>query len=632
MTQALPLTVSPMESETLASFVARWSLKNGYEYASGFCTDLGFRYQDVADGRSDALDHLARLSGQGIKRLEQHAVKRVGKSQYAVAGQLLEKRWIKRGRLRYCPECVRDDLIHSERLGASQRAYWHVPFIRTCHKHKCRLSEATEICHSRGPHDFSGRLRDLGITKETIITNAPSCEVSRTENYLINRMDGKRQNAWLDSLNFNAVAMTSETLGFLLEYGARQQVSGLGTIEKRRIADIGFDCLSNGRDAVLEALAKFISHSSRTGFYGRTTYGYFYNWLEQSHSDFYEPIREIMREHIITSYPIGKGELVLGKPCEERRLHSLTSAKSATGIKRNSLMEILHSNGHLKKDPETGKFSTKTLFDAKTVMPILESFKGSICQLAARKRLNAPRSQFDALLKHGTLKPIDGGSLSRPHYDPNDVDDLLDVLLSRAKPIYHPTKVQVDIQTACRKTVTGAAEVVELIVSGKLKFVGRDPQKHGYLSVLVDANEVAKLMRLEEPKGFMKHEVASFLGVNDPAIKYLETSGLLPFVKSRHPISRKAIRIVTYGAMAGFLSEFLPSKYLAELLNLSTRHVGSKLDSKDVDRIEMPDNCRGKIYRRDGLFSKLNDLNFFISADLDVFKIGRHEPICVCNQ
>lgn len=632
MTQALPLRVSPTHGETLASFVARWALKNGYEYATGFCHDLGFRYQDVADGRRDALNTLARLCGETSKALEQFAVKRLGESQYSVAGQLLEKRWIKRGRLRYCPECVRGDLMHAERFGASQRAYWHVPFIRTCHKHGCSLLETTKICHSRGPHDFPGRLRDLGINIDTALSKSSKCEVSRTEAYLINRMDGIRQNEWLDTLSFNAVAMTSETLGFLLEYGARQQVSGLGTIERRLMADIGFDCLSNGRDSVLKALADFKGQSRATGFYGRTTYGYFYNWLEQSHSDLYEPIREIMREHIISSYPIGKGELVLGKPCEERRLHSLTTARAETGIKRNSLMEILHSNGHLKKDPDTGKFETRTLFDADAVKPILASFKGSICQLAARKRLNAPRSQFDALLKHGTLKPIDGGSLSRPYYDPYDVDDLLHGLLTRAMPIHHPTKAQVDIKTACRKTVTGAAEIVDLIVSGKLKFVGRDPQKHGYLSVLVDSTEVAKLKRLAEPKGYMKHEIARFLGVNDPAIKYLETSGLLPFVKSRHPVSRKAIRIVTYDAMSGFLKSYLPCRYLAKQLNLTTRYVGSKLDSKDADRIEMPNNCRGKIYRRDDLFSKLNELNFFISANLDVFKIDRHEPIYVYNQ
>jgi len=333
--------------------------------------------------------------------------------------------------------------------------------------------------------------------------------------------------------------------------------------------------------------------------------------------------------HIVNSCPVGKGELILGKPCEDRRLHSLTTAKAATGIKRNTLMEILHVSGHLEKDPETGRFETKTLFEANTVMPILEKFMGSISQVAARKRLNATRAQFDALLKHGIIKPIEGGSTSRPYYDPNNVDDLLDALLSRAKPIHYPTKVQVDIQMACRKTVTGAAEIVDLIVSGKLKFVGHDPQKHGYLSVLVDVNEVAKLMRLEEPKGYMKHEIASFLGVNDPAIKHLETSGLLPFVKSRHPISRKAIRIVTYDAMAAFLRDYLPCKYLAELLNLNTRHVGSKLDSKGADRIEMPSKCRGRIYRRDNLFSKLNDLSFFISADLDVFKIGSHESLII---
>ena len=164
--------------------------------------------------------------------------------------------------------------------------------------------------------------------------------------------------------------------------------------------------------------------------------------------------------------------------------------------------------------------------------------------------------------------------------------------------------------------MSSAAEVVNLILDGRLKFVGRNPTQHGYLSVLVDPIEIAEQMQLIAPKGYMKHELGVLLGVNDPAVKYLTTCGLLPITKSRHPISRKSISIVSYADMGQFLEVYAPAKTLAEALMANTRTIANRLEKLGMRPIDMPDECRGRI---------------FAKADLRTIEVGAAMLRAVCN-
>ena len=598
MAKALPLSVDLLSAETPASFAARLGRKNGIEYGTDFCLDMGFRLQDVADGRENALSSLAQLGGVDLNALSCFAVERIGETQYAVAGQELEKRWIQRSRLRFCPYCVADDLSDQTRQGAALQAYWHVPFIRTCCRHQIPIMEIAEICHTRGTHDFSGRLRDLEFSQDWFSKERTQRSPTKLECYLTKRIEGVPQNPWLDKLPFNAVAMASEALGLMLAFGPDKQIGGLSPSERCKAGEAGFEVVSNGEAAIRACLNDLHVQGGGPTWFQRRFYGYFFLWLEASKSKLYQPIKEIMREHIIATYPIGTGEDVLGKPCKRRLVHSIASAKAATGIEPKKIKHILHTNGFLDKDPKTGQFEKNVLFRADDIDPILRKFNGSICQVATRRRVNAPRAQFDVLLAHNIIKSIGGAGDARPSYDVAEIDNFLKRLSDGAVIVEPLTDQYVDIQTACRKTVSSAAEVVSLILNGRLKFVGRDPAQHGYRSVLVDPIEVAEQMQLTAPKGYMKHELGGLLGVNDPAVKYLTTSGLLPITKSRHPISRKAISIVSYADMGQFLETYAPAKTLAEALLANTRTIANRLEKLGITPIDMPDGCRGRIFEK----------------------------------
>ncbi|OWV40501.1 TniQ family protein [Mameliella alba] len=139
MIRRLPILVALVPGETPASFASRLAWANGLSFASEFCADQGFALQSLADGEERALSILAQLGGVDRAKLLRGFVTKTSTGQYLVAGQLVEKRWITRRRLRFCPKCVAEDIAASAVGGAAQRCVWHIPSIRACPQHDARL-------------------------------------------------------------------------------------------------------------------------------------------------------------------------------------------------------------------------------------------------------------------------------------------------------------------------------------------------------------------------------------------------------------------------------------------------------------------------------------------------------------
>lgn len=367
--------------------------------------------------------------------------------------------------------------------------------------------EIAEVSHTRGSHDFSGRLRDLEFSQDWFSKKQNQRSPTKLERYLTKLIEGVPQEPWLDELPFNAVAKASEALGLMLAFGPDKQIGGLSPGQRCKAGEAGFEVVSNGEASIRSCLKDLHVRGGGPTWFQRPFYGYFFLWLETSRSKLYQPIKEIMREHIIATYPIGKGEDVSGTPCKRRLVHSIATAKAATGIKPKKMKHILPTNGFLKKDPKTGPFEKNVLFRADDIDPVLRKFSGSICQVATRRRVNAPRAWFDVLLAHNIIKSIGGAGDARPSYDVAEIDNFLKRLSDGTVVIDLPADQYSDTPTACRKSVSNAAEVVNLILDGRLKFVGRNPCQHGVLSVLVDPNEVAEQMQMTAPKWYMKHEL-----------------------------------------------------------------------------------------------------------------------------
>ncbi|MDA7963925.1 TniQ family protein [Ruegeria sp.] len=604
--QVLPILISLMSGETPASFASRLAWANGLSFASEFCTDQGFTLQAIADGDERALSILAQLGGVELAQLMCGVVCKVSIGQYRLAGQLIEKRWITRRRLRFCPVCVVEDIMADTAGGAAQRCAWHVPSIRTCSHHQVRLYDDDSYSHSRGPHDFAGRIRDLNLGTDQLRDLGASQVSNGLEEYLTRRLAGEQQGTWLDNIGFGAVALGAEIFGVVDLFGIDAKLKHLSDAEKRRAGARGFELLSEGEERVFHLLRRLHREAGSPISLSRRNYGCLFNWLEQSHAEQYEPLRDLVRKFFVETYPIGKGEPVLGKPCAARRVHSVETLRRDLGLGRRQTVELLGANGFLKPEGQVGNSAKGVVLDAQALAPLVKNFAGAICQVAAQKKINAPRAQFGALVAGGIIRPIAGSPAGQPYYDEKQLDTFLASIAPRT------TMAKADglvgIQSVCRKAVAGAVDVVRLIQNGELKTVVRDVEQDGYLSVLLDPREVAEALRLIRPDGYLRSTLAEFLGVNASTLRHLVDKSHLKMVRARHPVSRKSVQVVPYSSVDRFLERYIPAKHYAEFLGGSTRKVGDQLIKERVPFIQMPEECGGRIFRRSEVTSGVEEL------------------------
>jgi hypothetical protein len=106
--------------------------------------------------------------------------------------------------------------------------------------------------------------------------------------------------------------------------------------------------------------------------------------------------------------------------------------------------------------------------------------------------------QARLLADHGIIKPIVAATepgIKGHAFSRIDLDAFLGRLLADAVPIPTPRHPMHDIPKVSRLANCGAMEIVGAILDGRLRRVGRRPDTAGYLSVLVDADEVKRLVR-----------------------------------------------------------------------------------------------------------------------------------------
>lgn len=295
---------------------------------------------------------------------------------------------------------------------------------------------------------------------------------------------------------------------------------------------------------------------------------------------------------------------ILGQVVRQRRVYNLTTftRDSRTSMKRSR--QALIAAGLINPNAAGRNVRTSEVFCAKAAKPVLDKLNGGITRRLALKLLNIPRAQFDALTSGQVLRPLPGLGEITPYYARSDVLELRDKLC-RVKSDGKCPDDMVDIQTACRKLVCGAAEIVRLIVNECLDWVGAAEGQEGYLAVRVSVAELGGKLEGVGVEGYTKAKVKQILSVNDPAVKFLIEAGLLKAVASRNPVTRKAAKVVLPKDMDRFLESYVPAKFLARDLGTTPRSIIARMRRLGIPSLHMSPGCIGTIYDRKLVASEL---------------------------
>lgn len=610
----LPFLVDLQPYETQTSFGSRLAGSNLAEFAQYFYTDVRIVSPALVRGDSTQLDRLSELGDADRNMLKNNAVCGSAGEGHTIGDQFFEKRTLLRSTQRICPACITADIEAGGEFGAYGRNYWHMASVRTCVVHSRPLLGLEALKSPRNAHDFYGRIVD----GHEVILRADRSAVVRPptnlESYLVSRFKGRTGYNWLNKFSIQVASKTCEMLGAVINNGPAANLAAFQAEDWLAAGSTGFAVASQGEEAFRAALTDLQRRPGVPSGGPQAHWGRFYQWLAFSGKpQSYNKMLDLVRDHIISSYPIAADETVLGKKCQRRRIHSLASAQRETGLHPKRLRTLLSEEKFLPDDDGQIQHGAVGFFDAVAADKFLRDTSVSVGQPQAQKVFNISRSQFDVMRKWGFIVPVSVGARAKPRYSLIALKELRHRLLRHAVPIRHLETSHADIQTAARKAVCSTGEIVTLILENRLDWIGFTGGQRSYRNLVVDVDEVMSKLKTTVVEGLTKKELKSLLGVNDCVIKWLCDEGYLPLRKSRSPTSRKSRSVVRQGDLDSFNRQYMTLRNLARQTRFNSYRLKSMLKQASVEPLDSSNKNARNIYRSGDVESALK--GFGISPD-----------------
>lgn len=568
------------DGESASSYVSRLARRYGAVSAFDFCRDMGTSFRDVFDGTETVLDSLAKGSGVDAAELRRHSIRRNTRKSFVLHGVELPLAALERADVRVCPHCLQEDLNGSKDAfvpAGYGRGRWQIASLRTCDRHASALVTIGHEVRPERVHDFTLVAKPVLGRLPEIAAAASKREASHLERYLLARLDGRNgSNAFLDAFPFHVVAKTSEAIGAVDAFGRDVSFRGLSGDDWWRAGEAGFAILAAGSSGLEVWLA-----SQRDSYPRRQTltqkaqayFGSFMGWLRTAPGSF-DPIRDIVAEHCFSTMPLEPGSMVCGRVLSKRRIYSVHTASRATGRVTRPLRKMLVEVGVIDERPD--------LRDHELLFPADESTEAFLAKAAdclslkaTQTYLGITRTHVASFLAHGLIRPFQRPTpdISSFSFERGHIEELRRAILSKTTVCERPNPEgsRVDVMQASRRANCSLAEIMQLILDGRLSDVRRSHCEGGLLAVEVDPVERKNFVRGDALPGVTKSCLERRLGISDKAgTKFLAT-GVLPTVDARHSVKRQSIKVVPYDALEAFEREYILLTALARQLCIAPR-------------------------------------------------------------
>ncbi len=257
---------------------------------------------------------LADLTGCDAQDLASTSIRHEGRSAFRLRDEIATTHSLQRAKIRVCPECVRHYAMTADECWRAPRhVAWKFVSVRSCPEHDCTLINLPSAKHSRNRQDFTAQLRKhWDFLQSAVPTAQPTTPF---EIWLFNRIMGRRGTGLIDRLELNVASRACEMLGLLLDRGPNAKRTGRSEQDWAQFAQSGFDVLNDGEEALSDCLTELMSRENADRRFFSTVYGPFTDWLNgRGLGEEFEPLRDIVRQHIFQNFSVRKGILVLGKP------------------------------------------------------------------------------------------------------------------------------------------------------------------------------------------------------------------------------------------------------------------------------------------------------------------------------
>lgn len=593
------------QAETPTSFASRLAALHGCPSLRDFCHDMNFDVYDLAHGKPEGLSRLERLGDLPEGALSPYALVRT-RDDFFLNGQTLRKASLRRERIHVCPACLQEDAAQHggpPALRMFARAAWSLASVRSCSRHGIALVCLEGTRAGVRAYDFARAIVETAPDLDQLVETAPALPETPLERYLLERLWAKDREptASADDLPWYAAARISEMLGAVALFGPRFRAEAMSASEWSKAGGAGYEILIGGAATFVDLIDDLRRASTAHDWGLRATYGRFYEWLAHEDDDpVYDRFRTIFRERCIETMPLGPGDVIFGEPVAVRRIHSIRSAWRETGCHPKRLRKLLWKLGVINDD-DLALTDDRIVFPAELAADWLGEAASSMSLKAAGEYLNAPRVQIRMLFEQGFIEPFVEGGNETVHthaFSRAELDTFLSRLLDGAEPVAVLSSDQANLPDAGRHACCSAAEIVKLILDGRLRWVGKLEGETGYLSAIVNVDEVRSCVRLDDHGGISLRQVEKRLLTGTNAVKALLRDGHLPAREAINPTNRCPQTIVMPGDLADFQSTFVSLSQLAKDRGVASRGLMRILREAGVGFAFDPDILEGHFYRR----------------------------------
>ena len=367
---------------------------------------------------------------------------------------------------------------------------------------------------------------------------------------------------WLKDQTLFAATTFCQLLGIeLLRFHTSSGIAEAS--EEAAARAIGFEVARHGETAIMAALNDLAALSKGAGDEPNKAFGTLYTQLARGYRDevAFDPFRDIMSDCIFALWPIAGGEVILGKPLEERSLHSVSSAAKETGIGPALLTQFLVKAGAFSKDDE--RPDARKTFDAKKYAPLLDEIPELIGPIEMRKIMSATLSQFKSLVDDGALVPvIDIPTVESP-WRREDGIALITELLAYAQQIDMIDPLWESLHAAKIRSGIRTGAIIEAIRAQQLQ-VGARVGQVGYAGFCVLKNEIDTLIDAPlRPKHVQDLTVSAFgrqIGMRDKGrFPALIADGHATATEKINPTTGAAHLYMTENDIQAFHQQFMTS-------------------------------------------------------------------------
>lgn len=585
--------------ETVASWISRRAAHFWVDAAT-FCVDKGISLTAVLKNTDEAISALEDHGETVPEEVRIWSPQQSGSGTRSFRGYAFPTKSLQTPVMRGCAHCLREDF---ERTGAMKmRGHWLVPHVTICVIHQTALvalwREASPLKRFDSGPVLAGLASDILAGKH----DGKPRKLLPFDLWLEARLAHTSfHETWLDDLPLHAACNFCYLLG-----SARLRLEDIPqsrmTPEDRPILyEMGFQVARHGKDTILETFDALQRRPGSPQDGPRAIFPKVYDRLAHDYRDHpdYAPFRDLLRTHMLSTWPLGPGDEVLGEPVKFRRLHSVRTAAKATGIDQRRLRKALVGAG-IVREMDKGLPDPWEVFDATAAGPALENLTELITAKDMAASINATRSQFNLLVEDGVLVPDLDASDVKAVWHPTQGQRFLDSILMGAQQLRQAQHGWEHLSKEAQRLKIRPVEIIEAIRDGRITRVGNHMEWEGYASVHVYHDEVAAVLRPDPVDAQSIENFAKAVGIGQPSIlKCMIDEGQVKTTIFRNPVTKVDQAYFTAEDAAAFEECYTMPKLLSQTHGASWQALVRQLRDAGIKPFVGKCGAFGNVYLRE---------------------------------